>query len=281
MKKNGRKRPWYEYLWIVTLIYLGLGFFNILFAWLGMIFFCLPLIIALAGGGKLYCNRYCDRGRFFALLGGKLGLSRRRPTPRWLGSKWFRYGVLIFFFAMFFQMLFVTYLVGAGQQALGLSWHSVRPLGGPVCLWFLFFDAHFHPHRLHCHGAVDAPLLVRLLPHGYHDPADLPGEGRKGPAMSRGLEEQARQVAELLGRLANENRLLILCALEDGPKTVGQIGEKVPSLTRPALSQHLHLLREGELVHGEKQGQYVVYSLSDERLPQLLGTLRRLYCQGE
>ena len=119
MKKNGRKRPWYEYLWIVTPIYLGLGFFNILFAWLGMIFFCLPLIIALAGGGKLYCNRYCDRGRFFALLGGKLGLSRRRPTPRWLGSKWFRYGFLIFFFAMFFQMLFVTYLVGAGQQELG------------------------------------------------------------------------------------------------------------------------------------------------------------------
>lgn len=133
MKKNGRKRPWYEYLWIVTPIYLGLGFFNILFAWLGMIFFCLPLIIALAGGGKLYCNRYCDRGRFFALLGGKLGLSRRRPTPRWLGSKWFRYGFLIFFFAMFFQMLFVTYLVGAGQQELGqtvklfwtfrLPWH--------------------------------------------------------------------------------------------------------------------------------------------------------------
>ena len=56
MKKTGRKRPWYEYLWIVTPIYLGLGFFNILFAWLGMIFFCLPLIIALAGGGKLYCN---------------------------------------------------------------------------------------------------------------------------------------------------------------------------------------------------------------------------------
>ena len=100
MKKTGRKRPWYEYLWIVTPIYLGLGFFNILFAWLGMIFFCLPLIIALAGGGKLYCNRYCDRGRFFALLGGKLGLSRRRPTPRWLGSRWFRYGFLIFFFAI-------------------------------------------------------------------------------------------------------------------------------------------------------------------------------------
>ena len=92
--------------------------------------------------------------------------------------------------------------------------------------------------------------------------------------MSRGLEE-------LLGRLANQNRLLILCALEDGPKTVGQIGEKVPSLTRPALSQHLHLLREGGLVQGDIQGQDVVYSLADERLPQLLGALHRLYCQGE
>ena len=36
-----KKKHWYDYLWIVTPIYLGLGFFNILFAWLGMIFFCL------------------------------------------------------------------------------------------------------------------------------------------------------------------------------------------------------------------------------------------------
>lgn len=148
MKKNGRKRPWYEYLWIVTPIYLGLGFFNILFAWLGMIFFCLPLIIALAGGGKLYCNRYCDRGRFFALLGGKLGLSRRRPTPRWLGSKWFRYGFLIFFFAMFFQMLFVTYLVGAGQQELG---QTVK----------LFWTFRL-PWHWACHGTPVHPGVVQF-----------------------------------------------------------------------------------------------------------------------
>lgn len=148
MKKNGRKRPWYEYLWIVTPIYLGLGFFNILFAWLGMIFFCLPLIIALAGGGKLYCNRYCDRGRFFALLGGKLVLSRRRPTPRWLGSKWFRYGFLIFFFAMFFQMLFVTYLVGAGQQELG---QTVK----------LFWTFRLPWHWAY-HGTLFAPWVARF-----------------------------------------------------------------------------------------------------------------------
>ncbi|MEI3502042.1 MAG: hypothetical protein V8Q39_11350 [Anaerovoracaceae bacterium] len=64
-----RKKHWYDYLWIVTPVYLALGFFNILFAWLGMIFFCLPLLIAIFGGNKLYCNRYCDRGQFLSLLG--------------------------------------------------------------------------------------------------------------------------------------------------------------------------------------------------------------------
>ena len=49
-----RSKHWYEYLWIVTPVYLLLGFFNILFAWLGMIFFSLPLLISIFGGGKLY-----------------------------------------------------------------------------------------------------------------------------------------------------------------------------------------------------------------------------------
>ena len=114
-----KQKHWYDYLWIVTPIYLGLGFFNILFAWLGMIFFCLPLLIAIFGGSKLYCNRYCDRGQFLSLLGGRLKLSRNKPTPRWMRTKAFRYGFLVFFFLMFFQMLFTTYLVGAGAKDIG------------------------------------------------------------------------------------------------------------------------------------------------------------------
>ena len=121
-----KKTKWYDHLWFITPVYLGLGFFNIMFAWIGMIFFLLPLILAIFKGNKLYCNRYCDRGQFLQMLGGKLGLSRNRPTPNWMRSKAFRYGFLIFFFAMFFQMLFVTYLVGSGasdlRQVVKLFW---------------------------------------------------------------------------------------------------------------------------------------------------------------
>ena len=50
-------KHWYDYMWIVSLTYLVLGFFNILFAWLGLFCFFIPLIIATAKGSKAYCNR--------------------------------------------------------------------------------------------------------------------------------------------------------------------------------------------------------------------------------
>lgn len=110
------KKHWYDYLWIVSPIYLTLGFFNIIYAWIGLIFFFLPLLFAIVKGNKMYCNRYCDRGQFLSILGKKLKLSRYRDTPSWMKSKVFRYAFLVFFFAMFANMLYVTYLVMTGVK---------------------------------------------------------------------------------------------------------------------------------------------------------------------
>lgn len=112
------KKRWYDYLWIVSLLYLILGFFQILFAWLGLLCFFIPLIIAVVKGNKGYCNRYCGRGQLFEMIGGRFGLSRRKDVPGWMKSKGFRYGFLIFFFVMFFQMLWNTYLVFSGAESL-------------------------------------------------------------------------------------------------------------------------------------------------------------------
>ena len=112
------KRHWYDHLWVVSLTYLILGFFNILFAWLGLFCFFIPLIISAVKGTKGYCNRYCGRGQLLGLLGGRFGLSRRKDIPKWMKSKGFRYGFLVFFFAMFFVMLWNTYLVFAEAQDL-------------------------------------------------------------------------------------------------------------------------------------------------------------------
>lgn len=119
------KKHWYEYLWIFSAVYLILGFFNILFAWLGLICFVTPLLISILAGNKAYCNKYCGRGQLFELLGGKLGLSRNKTPPKFLRSKWFRYGFLAFFMTMFLLMLYNTYLVFAGatlREAVTLLW---------------------------------------------------------------------------------------------------------------------------------------------------------------
>lgn len=112
------QKKWYDYLWIASAAYLILGFFNILFAWLGLLCFFIPLLLAIFGKDKLYCNRFCGRGQLFALLGGRFGLSRKKDVPHFLKTKAFRYGFLIFFFVMFFQMLWNTYLVFSGAQDL-------------------------------------------------------------------------------------------------------------------------------------------------------------------
>lgn len=138
----------------MSALYLILGFFNILFAWLGLICFFVPLAIAIISGNKAYCNRYCGRGQLFQLLGERLHLSRNRPVPRFLKQKWFRYGFLIFFLTMFLNMLFTTYLVAAGATSLRevvtllwtfrLPWHFAASSAASVTPWVAQFAFGFY-----------------------------------------------------------------------------------------------------------------------------------------
>ena len=113
-----QKKKWYDYLWVFSLSYLILGMFNILFAWLGLLCFFIPLIISVSGGNKAYCNKYCGRGQLFSLVGGRFGKKKKKDIPKWMRSGYFRYGFLAFFFVMFFLMLWNTYLVFAGVRNL-------------------------------------------------------------------------------------------------------------------------------------------------------------------
>lgn len=108
MKKDKKIK---DYMWVISALYLTLGFFNILFAWLGLICFFVPLLLSIFGKGKVYCNEYCGRGQLFDKLGKNLKLSRHKPIPYFIKSKWFRYGFLAFFMTMFGNMIYVTYLV--------------------------------------------------------------------------------------------------------------------------------------------------------------------------
>ena len=152
-----KRGHWYDWLWIWTIVYFALGFFNILFAWLGMIDFLVPLGFAVFGGNKYFCNRFCGRGQLFAKLGGDCRCSRRKNTPKWMASGWFRYGFLVFFLSMFGVMIFQTYLVAAGaeslREAIKLFWTFRVPWGwtytaGTVSDWVAQFAFGFYSMML-------------------------------------------------------------------------------------------------------------------------------------
>lgn len=170
MKAN--KKNWYDYFWIWAILYFALGFFNILFAWLGMIDFLLPLLVAVIGGNKWFCNNLCGRGQLFSLLGGKLGWSYGKPTPTFLISPWFRYGFLIFFLIMFGNVLLQTYLVFAGarslKQTVSLAWTVHLPwdwayTAGQVPDWAAQFSFGLY-------GIILFSLLLGLLAMVLHKP---------------------------------------------------------------------------------------------------------------
>lgn len=92
------------------------------------------------------------------------------------------------------------------------------------------------------------------------------------------MEEKAKEIAELLKILANENRLMILCALMTEPMTVGKIAEHVTGITQSALSQHLALLKTAGILDSEKKGQSVTYRIRDHRVEEVLSVLKRFYC---
>ncbi|NCB63059.1 MAG: ArsR family transcriptional regulator [Clostridia bacterium] len=87
----------------------------------------------------------------------------------------------------------------------------------------------------------------------------------------------AKDAAALCALLANENRVLILHHLMDGPMNVTQLHKRLKDITQSALSQHLSLLRANRIVECDKQGQNMVYTIIDPGAIQLMGTIRAIF----
>lgn len=94
---------------------------------------------------------------------------------------------------------------------------------------------------------------------------------------SRELQPLAREASGLLKTLGNEHRLLILCTLLEGERSVGDLVETV-GLSQSALSQHLARLRRDGLVRTRRSSQTIYYRVAGAEAPAVLATLHSLYC---
>ncbi|WP_170555798.1 metalloregulator ArsR/SmtB family transcription factor [Ruegeria profundi] len=92
------------------------------------------------------------------------------------------------------------------------------------------------------------------------------------------MKDNAARAAAFLKTLAHEGRLMILCHLGDGEKSVGEL-EALLQIRQAAVSQMLARLREDGLVSTRRAGKTVFYSLEDGNTKQVIELLYQLFCK--
>lgn len=88
----------------------------------------------------------------------------------------------------------------------------------------------------------------------------------------------AGSASELLKALASPHRLLILCQLTEGERSVGDLAAFL-GLRDSTVSQHLALLRRDGLVRARRDGQTIWYSVSSQPAQKVLATLFEIFCK--
>jgi DNA-binding transcriptional ArsR family regulator len=91
------------------------------------------------------------------------------------------------------------------------------------------------------------------------------------------MRAAAGEATAVLRVLANEDRLLLLCQMSQGEKSVSEL-EELLDIHQPTLSQQLGVLRADGLVHTRRDGKRIYYSVANPKVLALLNTLYTLYC---
>ena len=94
------------------------------------------------------------------------------------------------------------------------------------------------------------------------------------------MQRKAADAVSLLKGLANESRLMIMCVLSEGEISVGDLNKRI-KLSQSALSQHLAVLREQELVQTRRESQTIYYRLRDSAAMNIIEMLHDVYCTSD
>ncbi len=103
-------------------------------------------------------------------------------------------------------------------------------------------------------------------------------ESRARPTELGRIASNAKKATNFLKALAHESRLLILCILAEGEKSVGEL-EDLLNLRQPTVSQQLARLRADGLVSTRRDGKAIYYKLASEEARVVIGAVYDVFCR--
>ena len=90
------------------------------------------------------------------------------------------------------------------------------------------------------------------------------------------LSQEINQLhANICSAISEPNRILLLYAIHDKPRNVNNLAEEV-GISQSAASRHLKVLKERGLIDAQRDGNQVIYQLTDDRIIKALNLLREL-----
>ncbi|MEH6404761.1 MAG: metalloregulator ArsR/SmtB family transcription factor [Sneathiella sp.] len=94
------------------------------------------------------------------------------------------------------------------------------------------------------------------------------------------MKKSATRASTLMKALSNETRLMLLCQMNEGERSVSELADNL-DLRPSSVSQQLALLRKDGLVQTRRSNQTIYYSLSGDEAKGVISTLYQLYCSDE
>jgi ArsR family transcriptional regulator len=112
----------------------------------------------------------------------------------------------------------------------------------------------------------------------------MAGSRRSGTAVAarsklQGLEKQVRRAAAFLQSISHEHRLMILCTLIEGERSVGDLAATL-GVSQPNVSQHLFRLKSQHLVSARREGQVIYYRLASPDVEPIIAHLHAMFCKA-
>jgi ArsR family transcriptional regulator, virulence genes transcriptional regulator len=91
------------------------------------------------------------------------------------------------------------------------------------------------------------------------------------------MEENLDEASQLLKAMSSPNRLMLLCLMADGEKSVSELTDEL-DLRQATVSQHLARLRQEGLVATRRDAQTIYYSIADKAAADIIRTLHKTFC---
>jgi ArsR family transcriptional regulator len=109
------------------------------------------------------------------------------------------------------------------------------------------------------------------------DSAEMTAE--TAPIDARRMAVAAGRASDLMKTLGHKDRLMVLCHLASGEKSVGELASLL-EIPQSPLSQHLARMRKESLVTTRREAQTIYYSIASEEATRIVALMHEMYCGG-